>query len=181
MTIYNSLFDSRLRYGILGWGTASEQNISKLRVIQNKVVRFITFAEFGSRIAPLYANLGVLPLDKQLFLQQTIFMHGMFYNNLPFALRSYCSFPMQKQNTRYHFNKNFTLPLVKTVRGQTSIKYCGPKAWARVPLNIKEIAFRKPFSKNMKELILENQKEANKGILPESTYLKKKKKKIEVL
>ena len=30
MLIYNSLFDSRLRYGILAWGTASEINLTKL-------------------------------------------------------------------------------------------------------------------------------------------------------
>ena len=32
MIIYNSLFDSRLRYGILGWGTACEQELSKIRI-----------------------------------------------------------------------------------------------------------------------------------------------------
>ena len=30
----------------------------------------------------------------------------------------------------------------------------GPKAWAKVPLEIKEIAFRKPFVKKLKEHIL---------------------------
>ena len=46
MLIYNSLFDSRLRYGILGWGTTSNKNLSKLRFLQNRAVRFITFVSF---------------------------------------------------------------------------------------------------------------------------------------
>ena len=44
--IYHSLFDSRLRYGILAWGTASEQYLSKLRVLQNRTIRFIMFSPF---------------------------------------------------------------------------------------------------------------------------------------
>ena len=57
MAIYNSLFDSCLRYGILGWGTASEQELSRLRVLQNRVVRFITFSKFRTRVPPFTQNL----------------------------------------------------------------------------------------------------------------------------
>ena len=85
--------------------------------------------------------------------------------------------PLQNHNTRYSTNKNFALPLVKTARGQSSIKYTGPKAWAKVPTNFKEIAFRKPFSKKLKKFVLDTQKQSNYGISPESTYLKRKKKK----
>ena len=37
----------------------------------------------------------------------------------------------------------------------SSIKYAGPKAWAKVPKRYKEIAFRKPFSKKFKQHILD--------------------------
>ena len=73
LLIYHSLFDSRLRYGILGWGTASNQRLAKLRVLQNRAVRFITFSSFRSSAAPLYASLKILPLDEQVFLQKSIF------------------------------------------------------------------------------------------------------------
>ena len=86
MLIYNSLFDSRLRYGILGWGTSSEYNLSKLKVLQNRAVRFISFASFRSAMAPLYTNLKVLALNKILFSQRAIFIHGLQYKTLPFAL-----------------------------------------------------------------------------------------------
>ena len=49
---------------------------------------------------------------------------------------------------------NYVLPCAKTNRGQRSIKYTGPKTWAEVPKTIKEIAFRKPFSKKLKEHLL---------------------------
>ena len=153
LLIYNSLFDSRLRYGILGWGTASNTNLSKLRTLQNKAIRFITFASFRSSVAPLYSNLKILPLNEQLFLQQSIFMHGLHYNSLPYTFGTYCKQPEHRYPTRYATSGNYVLPLSSTNRGQSSIKYTGPKAWAETPKNIKDIAFRKPFSKkNLKNI-----------------------------
>ena len=155
MLIYNSLFDSRLRYGILAWGTTSEQKLSKLRSLQNRAVRFITFSSFRTSVAPLYASLKILPLNKMLFMQKSIFMHSIHYNSLPFALQSYCEQPEHRYSTRYKTSGNYVLPKSITNRGQRSIKYTGPKAWAEVPLLLKDIAFRKPFSKKLKEYILD--------------------------
>ena len=73
MLIYNSLFDSRLRYAILGWGTACEQEISKLRVLQNRVVRFINFSPFRTSMSPLYSNLRILPFDDILLLKKKMY------------------------------------------------------------------------------------------------------------
>ena len=154
MLIYNSLFDSRLRYAILGWGTASNQEISKIRVLQNRVVRFINFSPFRTSMAPLYSNLKILPFDQILFLQKSVFMHNLHYKNLPFALSTYCNQPTHRYSTRYASSGNYVLPCAKTNRGQRSIKYTGPKTWAEVPKTIKEIAFRKPFSKNLKQHLL---------------------------
>ena len=154
MLIYNSLFDSRLRYGILGWGTTSNKNLSKIRVLQNRAVRFITFSSFRTSAAPLYSSLKILPLNEQLFLQRSIFMHSFHYKNLPYVFDTFCKQPEHRYPTRYATSNNYTLPKSVTNRGQSSIKYAGPKAWADVPAEIKEIAFRKPFSGKLKEHIL---------------------------
>ena len=154
MLIYNSLFDSRLRYAILAWGTTSEQKLSKLRSLQNRAVRFITYSSFRTSVAPLYASLKILPLNELFFMQKSIFMHGIHYNNLPLALQMYCEQPEHRYSTRYKTSGNYVLPKSITNRGQRSIKYTGPKAWAEVPILLKDIAFRKPFSKKIKEFIL---------------------------
>ena len=101
MLIYNSLFDSRLRYGILAWGTAPAQNLSKLRSLQNRAVRFITFSSFRTSAAPLYSSLKILPLHEMLHMQKSIFMHSIHYNSLPFALQMYCEQPEHRYSTRY--------------------------------------------------------------------------------
>ena len=155
MLIYNSLFDSRLRYGLLGWGTASQQHLSRLEILQNRAVRFITFSSFRTSAAPLYSCLKILPLKEQLFLQRTVFMHSLHYKNLPFAFNSYCQLPSHRYPTRYKISENYALPCPATNRAQRSIKFTGPKAWAEVPDECKEIAYKKPFSKKFKEHILQ--------------------------
>ena len=154
LLIYHSLFDSRLRYGILGWGSASEQYISKLRVLQNRTIRFIMFSSFRASAAPLYSSLKILPLDEQLSLSKKVFMHSLHYKSLPFTLSMYCQKPEHKYSTRYKTAGNYILPCPTTNRGQRSIKFTGPKVWAEVPKHLKEIAFRKPFSKKLKDHIL---------------------------
>ena len=154
MLIYNSLFDSRLRYGILSWGTASDDSLAKLKVLQNRAVRFITFSPFRTSMSPLYSTLKIIPLEKQLFLQRAIFMHSLHYKNVPMALSTYCHQPQHNYGTRYKTSSNYVLPVSRTNRGQCSIKYAGPKVWANVPKQYKQIAFRKPFAKKLKEHVL---------------------------
>ena len=141
-------------YGILGWGTASENSLSKLRVLQNRAVRFITFSPFRTSAAPLYASLEILPLEKQHILQTANFMHSLHYKNVPSALSTYCHQPRHNYNTRYRTSLNYVVPKSLTNRAQCSIKYTGPKVWANVPIECKEIAFRKPFAKKFKNHIL---------------------------
>ena len=81
-------------------------------------------------------------------------MYNLHHNNLPFALSVYCHKPQHRYATRYNTSLNYVLPPVSTNRGQGSIKFSGPKAWADTPKDFKEIPFRKTFTRKMKEHIL---------------------------
>ena len=177
MLIYNSLFDSHLRYGILAWGTAKESEIARIRTLQNRAVRFISFSEFGTRLKEMYSLLEVVPLDDQLFIQRAVFMHNLEYKNLPYALSSYCTHAQHV--TRYTSNRNFILPPAKTLRGQTSIKFAGPKVWSQIPNDLKAIAFRKPFSKQLKASIMKKLKESTANLPPNSYLARKRKQSLE--
>ena len=96
-------------------------------------------------------------------------MHNLHYKKLPHTLSSYCQAVEHAQFTRYRSELNYYVPSTTTVRGQKSIKYSGPIAWRDVPKTVKDIAFRKPFTKKMKQHILDGLLEANKN-LPASTF-----------
>ena len=69
-------------------------------------------------------------------------------------LSSYCLPVAHSIRTRYAENMNYRIPLYTSNRGQKSIKYLGPKVWSQIPKNIKEIAYRKPFSMKIKTFLL---------------------------
>ena len=66
-TIYYALVNSYLRYGILIWGNASHTVLHPLNVLNNRVLRIITFAPLG-RLDPsiIYDHLKILNLEKNL-------------------------------------------------------------------------------------------------------------------
>ena len=151
MLIYNSLVESRLRYGILSWSTAPQNQLNRLRVLQNKALRFITFSRPDTSMLPLYARLNVLPLDKLILLHQVTFMY-CFPNNLlpPVFFYSYCTKPQHAINTRFS-KHNFLIPKQNSSLKEKSIKVIGPKVWINVPLEAKALPFRKTFAKHMKK------------------------------
>ena len=155
MLIYNSLVESRLRYGILSWGTASQQQINRLQVLQNKALRFLSFSPLDTAMLPLYSHFKVLPLSKLMILEQANFMYRFHKNSLPITFKSYCSRPSHGHRTRYA-ETNFSLPPLQTKISDKSIKVIGPKIWASIDLDIKDLPFRKTFSKHMKKHIFQD-------------------------
>ena len=81
-----------------------------------------------------------------------------------------------QNSTRYTSYRNFILPPTRTIRGQTSIKFAGPKVWNQIPNTLKEIAFRKPFSKQIKKYIITKLKDSAKNLPPNSYLINKRKK-----
>ena len=122
-----------------------------------------------SRMLPHYVNLGVLPFDDLFSMQKSVFMHDLHYKNLPFMLSTYCLPAKHKIITRYISDMNYVIPVARTKRSQTSIKFSGPKVWIDVPRSLKEIVFRKPFSKKLKEHLLSILKVKNDNLPKEST------------
>ena len=154
MLIYNSLIESRLRYGILSWCTASNQLLDKLKVLQNKALRFIDFSPIGTTILPIYAQFKVLPLNYLIDLQIANYMYSFSNNLLPTAFSSYCVKPSHRYGTRYA-KSNYVLPKHVSKKTESSIKVTGPKLWAEIPDSLKQLPFRKTFTKQLKNIFLD--------------------------
>ena len=151
LLIYNSLVESRLRYGILSWSTASDKELNRLKVLQNRALRYIDFSPIGTTILPIYAQFKVLPLDSLIALQRANYMFSLSSNQLPTVFRSYCKKPTHRYETR--FSKfNYCIPSHNV--GKTSIKVIGPKMWADIPNDLKKLQFRKTFSNHLKQKFL---------------------------
>ncbi len=154
LMIYHSLIESRLRYGILGWSTASNQQIRRLKVLQNRALRFIDFSPIATTILPIYRQFNVLPLANLIDLARANYMYLFSINQLPVAFRSYCLRPSHQYETRFSRN-NFSLGRQNSKLSETSMKVIGPKIWTNIPSEAKILPFRKTFSKHMKQFYLD--------------------------
>ena len=64
-TVYYALAYSYLRYGNIVWGNCSKLTIQPLQVIQNRIIKIMTFAPFGRiDVDPVYLHLKILDLTK---------------------------------------------------------------------------------------------------------------------
>ena len=63
-SLYYSLFNSHMSYGLSAWGFARKDLIEKITLLQKKAVRAITFADFRANSGPILKKLGILtPAD----------------------------------------------------------------------------------------------------------------------
>ena len=60
ISVYYSLFYSRISYGIMCWGSACHSVLNPIRVLQNKVVKAMLFKPVDTRIQPLLAQTNIL-------------------------------------------------------------------------------------------------------------------------
>ena len=155
MLIYNSLVESRLRYGILGWSTATNAQLNRLKVLQNKALRFIHFASLDAAMLPIYSHYNVLPLEKLILLHQATYMYSFQNQLLPNVFNAYCSKPSHSYNTRFA-KSNFVIPKHVSKLKQKSIKVIGPKVWTSIPDEAKILPFKNSFSKRMKKVYIES-------------------------
>ena len=73
-TLYNSLIQPHLDYGILSWGTAADTNINKVFALQKKSIRIISFKKKEDDSTPLFKKEFLLPLNKCIIHQNCKFI-----------------------------------------------------------------------------------------------------------
>ena len=154
MLLYHSLVGTYLRYGIASWGSAKTTALSKLRSLQNKVVRYITHSSQDTNISDEYNNLKILKLDEMYFLEVGKFMHRNSNENLPQSFDEYFRHIDHHHNTRTRLNTVFALPRPRTELGKQSIRYKGVKIWGEIPPSIRGCLDLQTFSSQLKANIL---------------------------
>ena len=139
MFLYHGLVSSHLSYATVAWGTANKTLINKLQIAQNRVVRNITFTNRYTALKPLYNSLSLLNITNMIKLERGKFMHKYVHNALPSTFHNYFSEIAHTHSTRLATNFNFDLLMLRTDRGQISIKYMRAKEWNLIPTELKQI------------------------------------------
>ena len=153
--MYHSLFNSKLQYAILCWGSTSSTRISKLQVLQNKAIRNMNKAPRYYRLDNYYLNQRILKVQDLYNLEVVKFMHGHSQGLLPICFSSFFveTRYLHGYHTRHSYLRNYNISHFKTSKGQRSIQFLGPKLWNDVPNDIRNLS-KVSFKIKMKNLIL---------------------------
>ena len=103
-SLYFSLFNSHLSYGLVVWGNASKIDINKITSLQEKAIKAISKHKNGDdiNISREYFNLNILNINDQINYQISSLMWDYDHNVLPSSLThsgadwcSNCLFPAE--------------------------------------------------------------------------------------
>ena len=81
--LYYSIIYSRIKYGILWWGTTSNSLLKKVEIRLNRILRVITNKSIYTPVRMLYKSLKTLKVTYNYNLELGKFMHQLENNKLP--------------------------------------------------------------------------------------------------
>lgn len=126
MTTYNSLFESRLRYGIVLWGATSQSNLKRVLTIQKKAVRMIAGLGWRDSCREAFKDLKILTVVN-IYLLEVICL-------------AVSADPQRNRDVHSHRTRNasnFNLPAHRTARFQRKPTYAGAKLFNVLPDEVK--------------------------------------------
>ena len=166
--LYNALIHCRLSYCIESWGSASDNVLYPLEILQKRAVRFICFKPFTDHTLPLFKKLGILSVRNMFYFKvcQLVFkeLHGM--NNVDsFGFR----FAQHSIGTRSVSNQLLCLPyqgnnLTKALF--QTMSNVGPRLFNKVPHVIKTTPSLSLFKQKLRSWLVDNYPPVYKIIYP---------------
>lgn len=144
LSFYHAEFLSRVRYGLLFWG--SSRHFNRIFVIQKKVLRNIVGASNHQSCRPIFKKLQLLPLICIYISELVIYVksnEGKFIKNSD----------LHNYNTRN--NTELVIPLHNSTLYEKSPNYIGIKCYNHLPAVIKDIQNIRQFKHELKKFLLE--------------------------
>ena len=155
--VYHSLVYSRLQYGIIIWATDTTTLLQEIRVLQNNIIRILTYNKKFSHVTPLYKKLNLLKFDDIYKLELAKFMYLLQQSSLPSGI--FDKFTKIEQihgyNTRQASELIYYVPKFSKSISQNHILFRATKLWRELNKNFKSMGLIN-FKKSYKISLLEN-------------------------
>lgn len=146
--IYNTFINSKISYCIEIYGTAYKSNMSKIFIVQKRILRIIYKAPPLTHSAPLFQESQLLNIYNLFNFRTILSAHDTFYSNNTTMHHLQTSY-----NTRY---SHLTLPTPHylTQAGHRSPKYQTAALWNRLPNSLRSIKNKIIFRMSLKQHLL---------------------------
>ena len=155
--LYHSLISSKLRYGIASWGSAKSTSLNRLKLLNQKAVRYVNNMSFTSDLHSAFKNMNFLSIDSLFKFETTKFIHFWLSDRLPGEFQNFMERINHCHGTRANINRHFKIARPQTELGKMSVKFHGAKLWNDLPQSIQEENITNRFCENLKKHLIDNQ------------------------
>ena len=155
LSIYQSLIQPYITYGIAVWGQGAPTNLDKLLILQKRALRLIHFAPYRSHAIPLFNHYNILPLNFQYCKSVCTIMHDVSNNSLPANIFNLFLYPTQvhSYNTRFSATGSFNIKYSRTNQLKNDFSIFGARIWNSIPQSIRILPKHK-FKVSLHQLFL---------------------------
>ena len=126
ISLYYSLFNSHLSYGIALWGVANYTLLQKVYLLQKRAIRAITRSEYLAHTDPLFTKLKILKMNDIYLTNIASLMWDYDHDLIPQSLKVWFNKTSHKYKTRFVTKGKLSPSDVKTTKfGIRSFKHHG--------------------------------------------------------
>jgi hypothetical protein len=137
-TVYNSLIQPYLTYGLLLWGSTYTSYTHVIAIMQKKAIRTLAKVKYNDHTLPLFKQFEILQFSDLFYMQLNIFMYNYNVCRLPSPLNFIFT---RNTDVHSHQTRHSQDPHVASRRlHSTTISFIcqGPEQWSKIPNNIKD-------------------------------------------
>ena len=128
LLFYKAIAQSKLDYCDVVWNNTKKQNIQKLQVLQNRLLKVVLKVENRYPTNLIYGSLSLDTLDQRRTKHVLSLMYKITKKLTPDYLTTIFELKTTSYNLRDSF-QNFSLPKLNTCFKKKSLSYYGAKIW----------------------------------------------------
>jgi hypothetical protein len=148
--IYNCIIAPHFDYCVSILWNASNENVKKLQLLQNKGMRTILNCKYDTPIQDMLCRLDWLNVRQKLALDVLVLIKKILNMEVPSYLSDEVQFANQLHNHSTRTATDFYIPAINSVFGKKSLFQDGFRLYNSLPLAIKNVAKTKLFKTKCK-------------------------------
>lgn len=142
-TLYFSLIESLLSYGILGWGGVNDCFLNELHILQKWILKIMYHKKLSFPTEALYNESQIKDIRQIYFQKILLFVH---LGKIKLSTHEHC-YNTRRNDSIFHPRSNKTI-------GQRTARYLAPRIYSLLPLEIKNIKQHSTFKRELKKWII---------------------------
>jgi len=156
--IYFAFVHTHILYGVEVYANTTLNHLSKLIVLNNKLLRILQNKSVKTHNSELYRTYSTLPIHLLHNYQLLVFIHKYVHQRtkLPAVFSTY----LEENKLVHHYNtrqkEDFHTNVVQSEMGKRAVKYKGSLLWNNLPAELKEIQSLRSFKYKLRSHLLQS-------------------------